>query len=90
MRYQFNRVDLAQMRLLGQLSPAQRLRTMLDAREMAVSLKRGRLRRRFPDLSAQEINLKLLEELDQPLAPRLPIFGPPSKPPPAANPTANE
>lgn len=51
------------MRLLGQLSPAQRLRTMLDARELAVSLMRGRLRRRYPHLSPEEINMKLLEEL---------------------------
>jgi hypothetical protein len=42
------------MRLLGQLSPAQRLQTMLEARELAVGLIRGRLHRRFPDLSQQE------------------------------------
>lgn len=72
MPYHFNPIDLVQMRLLGRLSPAQRLRTMLDAREMAVSLKRGRLRRHYPELSAQEINLKLLEELArvQPVTPR--------------------
>lgn len=63
MTYRFDRIDKTQMRLLGQLSPAQRLRTMLDARELAVGLKRGRLRRRYPHLSPQEINLKLLEEL---------------------------
>lgn len=62
-KYHFNRVDLTQMRLLARLSPAQRLRTMLDARELAVGLIRGRLRRRYPDLSEMEINLKLLEEL---------------------------
>jgi hypothetical protein len=72
MAFQFNPVDLTQMRLLAQLSPAQRLRTMLDAREMVASLKRGRLRRRYPELSSQEINLKLLEELAraQPARPR--------------------
>lgn len=63
MSYRFNRVDETQMRLLGQLSPARRLRTMLDARELAVSLIRGRLRRRYPNLSLEEINMKLLEEL---------------------------
>ena len=63
MTYRFNHVDLDQMRLLGRLSPAQRLRTMLAARELAVGLMRGRLRRRHPDLSPREINLKLLEEL---------------------------
>ena len=63
MTYRFDPVDLVQMRLLGTLSPAQRLRTMLEARELAVGLIRGRLRRRYPDLSPREINLKLLEEL---------------------------
>jgi hypothetical protein len=61
--YCFDPVDLAQMRLLARLSPAQRLRTMLDARELAVGLIRGRLGRRYPTLSPREINLKLLEEL---------------------------
>jgi hypothetical protein len=72
MAFQFNSVDLSQMRLLAQLSPAQRLRTMLDAREMVVSLKRGRLRRRYPELSSEDINLRLLEELAraQPVRPR--------------------
>jgi hypothetical protein len=63
MVYHFDPVDLAQMRLLGRLSPAQRLRTMLEARELAVGLMRGRLRRRYPTLTSREINLKLLEEL---------------------------
>ncbi len=63
MTYRFDRVDKTQMRLLGRLSPARRLRTMLDARELAVGLMRGRLRRRYPNLSPREINLKLLEEL---------------------------
>ena len=63
MVYRFDPVDLAQMRLLGRLSPAQRLRTMLEARELAVGLMRGRLRRRYPTLTSREINLKLLEEL---------------------------
>lgn len=63
MTYRFDRVDKTQMRLMGQLSPARRLRAMLDARELAVGLRRGRLRRRYPNLSPQEINLKLLEEL---------------------------
>jgi hypothetical protein len=59
----FDPVDLDQMRLLGQLSPGQRIRVMLDARELAVALVRGRLRRRHPHLSPREINLKVLEEL---------------------------
>ncbi len=38
---------------------------MLDARELAVGLIRGRLRQRYPCLSSREINLKVLEELDR-------------------------
>jgi hypothetical protein len=38
---------------------------MLDARALAVGLIRGRLRRRYPDLSSREINLKVLEEIER-------------------------
>ena len=51
------------MRWLARLSPGQRIRAMLDARELAVGLIRGRLRRRYPRLSSREINLKVLEEI---------------------------
>jgi len=60
--YHFDLVDLEQLRLLGQLSPGQRIQAMLDARELAVGLIRGRLRRQYPHLSTREINMKLLEE----------------------------
>lgn len=53
------------MRRLGKLSPAQRIQAMLDARELAVGLIRGRLRRRHPQLSRREINLKVLEEIER-------------------------
>ena len=59
----FDPIDLEQMRLLGRLAPGQRIRVMLDARELAVGLIRGRLRRRYPHLSLREINLKVLEEI---------------------------
>jgi len=61
--YRFDPVDREQMRLLVRLSPGQRIRVMLDARELAVGLIRGRLRRQYPDLSLREINLKVLEEI---------------------------
>jgi phage terminase Nu1 subunit (DNA packaging protein) len=61
--YRFDPVDLEQMRLLVRLSPGQRIRVMLDARELAVGLIRGRLRRQYPHLSTREINLKVLEEI---------------------------
>jgi hypothetical protein len=55
--------DREQARLLASLPAHKRVRVMLEARELAVGLMRGRLRRRFPQLSTSEINLKLLEEL---------------------------
>lgn len=63
--YRFDPVDLEQMRLLGKLSPGQRIQAMLDARELAVGLIRGRLHRRHPHLSQREINLKVLEEIER-------------------------
>jgi phage terminase Nu1 subunit (DNA packaging protein) len=63
MTYRFDPVDLEQMRLLGRLSPGGRIQLMLDARELAVGLIRGRLRRQYPDLSTRDLNLKVLEEI---------------------------
>ena len=63
--YRFDPVDLEQMRLLGRLSAGGRIRLMLDARELAVGLIRGRLRRQCPDLSPRDLNLKVLEEIDR-------------------------
>ena len=58
----FDPIDLMQMRLLLQLPPHKRVRLMLEARELAVGLIRGRLRQRYPDLSSSELGLKVLEE----------------------------
>jgi hypothetical protein len=63
--YRFDPIDLEQIRLLGRLTPGQRIRVMLDARELAVGLIRGRLRRQHPHLSPRDINLKVLEEIDR-------------------------
>jgi len=57
-------IDLERMRMLAQLTPAGRIRLMLNARELAVGLIRGRLRRRYPDLDPAALNLKLLEPLN--------------------------
>ena len=38
---------------------------MLAAREWVVNVYRARLRRQYPDLSPEEINLKLLEEMER-------------------------
>ncbi len=64
-QYQYDPIDHEFMRLRGQLSPGARLQAMLAAREWVVSAMRARLRRRYPDLSAQEINLKVLEEIER-------------------------
>ena len=61
--YRFDRLDLELMRLRGRLSPGQRIQAMLDARELAVGLIRGRLHRRYPDLSPRALNMKVLEEI---------------------------
>jgi hypothetical protein len=63
--YRFDPVDVEQIRLLSRLPPGRRIRVMLDARELAVGLIRGRLRRQHPELSLRELNLKVLEEIDR-------------------------
>lgn len=52
-----------QVRLLAKIPAARRVRAMLEARELAVGLIRGRLRRRYPHLSTSALNLKVLEEI---------------------------
>lgn len=64
-KYRFDPLDHRYMRLRGQLSPGERLQAMLAAREWIVSAMRDRLTRRYPDLSPEEINLKVLEEIDR-------------------------
>jgi hypothetical protein len=61
--WHFDPVDIEQVRRLARLGIGGRIQAMLDARELAVGLIRGRLRRRFPDLSLYEINSKVLEEI---------------------------
>jgi hypothetical protein len=55
--------DREQIRLLAKLPPHKRVRAMLEARELAVGLIRGRLRRKYPGLSINLLNMKVLEEL---------------------------
>lgn len=65
MTYYFDPVDIDLVRVRSQMSPGQRLQAMLDAREMLVGLIRGRLRQQYPHLSNQELNLKVLEEIER-------------------------
>lgn len=64
-QYRFDPLDHEFMRLRGRLSPGARLQAMLAVREWVVGAMRSRLRSRYPDLSPQEINLKMLEELER-------------------------
>ena len=63
--YRFGPVDLVQVRLLSRLPPHKRVRAMLDAREFAVGIIRGRLRRLYPDLAPRALNMKVLEEIER-------------------------
>jgi len=56
-------IDREQIHMLAKLPPHKRVRAMLDARELAVGLIRGRLRRKYPDLPVNLLNMKVLEEL---------------------------
>ena len=63
-KFQPDPMDETQVKLLASLTGAQRVRVMLEARELAVGLIRGRLRRRYPELSINALNIKVLEEID--------------------------
>jgi hypothetical protein len=60
---QFDSIDWQQLQLLAQLSPAQRTLTMIRAAEFVRAGLRGTFRRRFPELSDEEINMKVLAHL---------------------------
>ena len=63
--YRFDRIDHQFMRLRWRLSPGERLQAMLAAREWVGGAIRGRLRRRYPELTLYELNLKVLEEIER-------------------------
>lgn len=58
-------IDWAEYERWARLSPGQRILTMLDAHRLAFGLIRGRLRRRYPNLSDAEITKKLWAELER-------------------------
>ena len=60
---QFDPIDWQQLQLLAQLTPAQRTLTMIRAAEFVRAGLRGTFRRRFPELSDEEINMKVLAHL---------------------------
>ena len=56
----FDPVNIDLMIVCSHLLPSQQIQALLDTRELAVSLIRGRLREQYPDLTPSEINLRLL------------------------------
>jgi hypothetical protein len=59
----FDPVDWQQLQFLAQLTSAQRTLVMIRAAEFVRAGLRGTFRRRFPDLSDEEINMKVLAYL---------------------------
>lgn len=53
-------VDWQQLELLARVSPARRLLTMMEASEFSLAGLRGAFRKRFPELSQSELNMKVL------------------------------
>jgi hypothetical protein len=59
----FDPIDHVQMELLAKLPPGKRIIPMLQASEMVRAGLRGTFRKKFPDLSIAEINMKILDYL---------------------------
>lgn len=56
----FDPIDWQQLELLARLTPAQRFLLGMQAQSFARAALRGTLRRRFPELSRSELNMKVL------------------------------
>ena len=56
----FDPIDWQQLELLAGLTPAQRVLLGMQAQANARAALRGTLRRRFPELSQSELNMKVL------------------------------
>ncbi len=66
LRFRFDPVDIDQVRLLLSLPQGERVRvTSVDAQPLAKGLIMGRLRRQFPDLTAEELGFKFVEEIER-------------------------
>lgn len=59
----FDPIDWQQLQLLARLTPAQRTLAMIRAAAFVRAGLRGTFRRRFPELSDEEINMKVLAYL---------------------------
>jgi hypothetical protein len=59
----FDPIDRMQMELHAKLPPGRRMVPMVQASEMVRAGLRGTFRKKFPDLSLAEINMKILDYL---------------------------
>jgi len=59
----FDPIDWVQIRLLAKLPFEKRLNPGLSAQEFAMAALRGTFRKKFPELSMSEINMKVLAYL---------------------------
>lgn len=59
----FDPIDVAQMELLAKLPPGKRIYPSLQASAMIRAGLRTAFKRKFPNLSLQEINMKILDYL---------------------------
>jgi len=64
-KYRFDPVDHNFMRIRGRLTMGERLQAMLAAREWVFAAHRARVQRQHPNLSAEEVNLRVLEEIER-------------------------
>ena len=56
-------VDWVQLRLTASLSPGQRILAGMQAQAFAMASLRGTFRKKFPELSQSELNMKVLAYL---------------------------
>jgi hypothetical protein len=59
----FEPVDWVQLKLIAKLPPARRIIAPMLAQEFSMAALRGTFRKKFPDLSIFEINMKVLAYL---------------------------
>ena len=60
-----NDIDFDLLHLRRTLTPSQRLQAMFDARDLIMAGIRARMRKKYPELSTAEINLKVLEHIER-------------------------
>lgn len=59
----FDPIDWVQMKLIAKLPPAKRIIAPMLAMEFSMAALRGTFRKKFPNLSMSEINMKVLAYL---------------------------